>query len=361
LDKLKELHPLVIGDLTIPIPIVQGGMGVQVSTASLVAAVAECGAAGTIASVGLGYGRKENDTDFVRASREGLREQMRLARSATKGVVGVNVLGALSNYEDLAQTAVEEKADFLASGAGLPLDLPGFTAGTSTKLIPIVSSARALALIMKVWKKRYDRLPDAVIVEGPLAGGHLGFKPEVLSEARPNVLQQAVAEVVKLCDETAAGREIPVIAAGGIFCGKDIAEFLRLGARGVQIATRFVATHECAVSKEFKQMYLDAKEEDILIIHSPVGMPGRALRTKLVERSLRGESTPIRCGYRCLKTCNPKEAPYCIAQALFSAVRGDIDNSIVFAGHNVFRVKEIVSVKQLIDSLVAETKAALAQ
>lgn len=359
---LNELRPLVIGDLLIPIPIVQGGMGVQVSTATLACAVADCGAAGTIASVGLGYGRKENDTDFVGASREGLREQMRLVKKSTKGVVGVNVLGALSNYADLAKTAVEEGADFLASGAGLPLDLPSFTAGTRTKLIPIVSSARALAIIIKAWKKRFDRLPDAVIVEGPLAGGHLGFKRQELAEARPGVLQETVSEVVRLCDETgkAAGCDIPVIAAGGIYTGKDIAEFLRLGAKGVQIATRFVATHECAVSNKFKQMYIDATEKDVVIIDSPVGMPGRALRTKLVERSLRGESTPIRCGFRCLRTCNPREAPYCIAQALFSAVSGDIDESIVFAGHNVHLVNEIVSVKQLIDSLVRETKEALA-
>ena len=358
----KELRPLVIDDLEIPIPIVQGGMGVQVSTAPLAAAVADCGAAGTIASVGLGYGRKENDTDFVGASRAGLREQMRLVKEATKGVVGVNVLGALSNYADLARTAVEEKADFLASGAGLPLDLPSFTAGTRTKLVPIVSSARALAIILKAWKKRYDRLPDAVIVEGPLAGGHLGFKRGELAEERPNVLQAVVSEVVRLCEETreACGRRIPVIAAGGVYTGKDIAEFLSLGAAGVQIATRFVATHECSVAKEFKQLYIDSTEQDVLIIDSPVGMPGRAIRTKLIDGVLRGERKPTRCGYRCLRTCNPKEAPYCIAQALFSAVRGDIDNSVVFAGHNVSRVDKIVSVKELIDTLVRETKEALA-
>lgn len=353
-----QLRSLVIGDLEIKIPIIQGGMGVKISTASLVSAVANYGAAGTIASVGLGYGTEENKTNFVKASREGFREQMCQARELTQGVVGVNVMVALGNYEDLVRTAVEEKIDFIISGAGLPLKLPEFAQETSTKLIPIVSSARAADIIIKTWKKRYNRLPDAIIVEGPLAGGHLGFKFEDLESDtnKENSLENLVAGVLKVVKgyEKDLGINMPVIAAGGIFDGKDVAKFFRLGAGGVQIATRFVATHECSVPDEFKKLYLTAKKEDVIIIKSPVGMPGRVIKTKLIDRIMRGERIPVKCGYRCLRSCDPNTAPYCIAEVLFNAIKGDLDNAVVFAGDNVSKIDKIVSVKELLDEIVNE-------
>ncbi len=353
---LDRLRPLVIGDLEIKIPIIQGGMGIKVSTASLASAVANCGGAGTIASVALGYGTEENETNFVKASREGLQKEMRRAKELTQGVVGVNVIVALSNYEDLVRTAVKEKTDFIVAGAGLPLKLPEFTEGTPTKLLPIVSSARAADIIIKVWKKRYNRLPDAIVVEGPLAGGHLGFKPEDLRAHKENILENLIADVLKMVKgyERESGINIPVIAAGGIFDGKDVAKFLKLGASGVQMATRFVGTFECSVADEFKQLYLKAGEDDIIIIDSPVGMPGRAIRTKFIDRVMHGERVPIKCNYRCLKGCDPKTAPYCITKALFNAVIGDLDNAIIFAGSNASRVKKIVSVKELMDDIVSE-------
>ena len=353
----NKLKPLIIGDLKIETPIIQGGMGVKVSTASLASAVANYGGAGTIASVGLGFGTQENETNFVKASREGLQREICQAKEWTQGVVGVNILVAVSNYEDLVRTAVREKADFIVSGAGLPLRLPEFIEGSSIKLIPIVSSARAVDIIIRSWKRRYNRLPDAIVVEGPLAGGHLGFKSEDLTSHSKNNLEGLIADVLKIIKEYEKDLNIniPVIAAGGIFNGKDIAKFFKLGARGVQIATRFVATFECSVADEFKELYLAAGEEDIVIINSPVGMPGRAIMTKFIDRLMHGERIPIRCSYQCLKTCDPKTAPYCIAKALFNAASGNLDNAVVFAGKNVSRIDKIVSVKELMDELVSET------
>ena len=348
----KKLESLIIGDLEIKIPIIQGGMGVQVSTAPLASAVANCGGAGTIASVGLGYGTEENETNFVKASREGLEKEIRQAKELTQGVVGVNIMIALSNNEDLARTTVKEKADFIVSGAGLPLKLPEFAEGSSIKLIPIVSSARAADIIIRTWKKRYNRLPDAIVVEGPLAGGHLGFRMEQLESHEENSLENIVVDVLGMVKEY---ENIPVIAAGGIFDGKDVAKFFKLGAKGVQIATRFVATFECSVADEFKELYIAAGEDDVILIKSPVGMPGRVVMTKFIERVMRGETMPIKCNYRCLRTCDPKVAPYCIAEALFNAVSGDLDNAVVFAGSNVSKIKKIVSVKELMNDIVSET------
>ena len=358
----NKFKPLLIGDLEIEIPLIQGGMGVRVSMAPLASAVANCGAAGTIASVGLAYGVDETTNTFVNASNEALRQEIRKAKQLTKGVVGVNIMVALSNYEELVRVAVEEKADFIVSGAGLPISLPEFASGSSVKLIPIVSSARAADLILKTWKRRYDRVPDAMVVEGPLAGGHLGFRLEDLKTRSAHTLENLVTDVLQAVEgyEPRPGIKIPVIAAGGIFDGKDIAKFLMLGAQGVQMATRFVATFECSVPDAFKKLYLAAKPEDVVIIDSPVGMPGRAIKTSFVRKVAAGEKIAFTCSYKCLRSCDPQAVPYCIARALCNAADGDLDNAVVFAGSNVARVKEIVSVKDLIDELVRETNAALA-
>lgn len=353
----NKLKPLIIGDLEIKIPIIQGGMGVKVSTASLASAVANCGGAGTIASVGLAYGTPENETDYLNASREALRVEIRKAKELTSGVVGVNIMVALTNYEDLVQVAAIERADFIVSGAGLPLRLPEFAKGTSIKLIPIVSSAKAAGIIIKTWNRRYERFPDAFVVEGPLAGGHLGFKSEDLKPPQENCLENLVVDVIKIVKEYEDKFKvtIPVIAAGGIFDGGDVARFFKLGAKGVQIATRFVATKECSVADEFKELYLRAKDEDVVIIDSPVGLPGRVIKTGFVEKMIRGETDPIKCLYKCLITCDPETAPYCIAKALCNASIGDLDNAVVFTGSNVSRVRKIVSVKELMDDIVSET------
>jgi len=354
---INKLPPLFIGGLKIDIPIIQAGMGVKVSTAALASAVAICGGAGTIASVGLAATHAEASADYIGTSNKALQKEIREARKQTREVIGVNIMVALSNYEEMVRTAANEDVDFIVSGAGLPLSLPEYTKGSSIKLIPIVSSARSAEVILKTWKRRYKRLPDAIVVEGPMAGGHLGFKIEDLIENTTDNLEKIVTDVLVMVEKyrNGEGAEIPVIAAGGIFDGKDIARFFKLGAKGVQIGTRFVATDECSVPNSFKELYVASKKEDIIIIKSPVGMPGRAIRTKFIDRVMNGEKIPFQCNYQCLRSCDFKNTQYCIAKAMYNATIGDLDNAVVFAGENVFRVKEIVPVKTLMDELVAET------
>jgi len=362
-----KLNPLIIGDLEIKVPIIQGGMGVRVSTSSLVAAVADCGAGGTIASVGLCPDTAESRADVPRFTREYFQKEMREARASSDGVIGVNIMVALSNYEDMVRTAAAEEVDYIISGAGLPISLPEFAEGSSAKLIPLIASARGAKLLLNTWKRRYDRLPDAIVVEGPLSGGHqAGYSLEYLEEHKNTMrdeplLEEALKDVLQLVEgyERKYGANIPVIAAGGIFDGKDIAKFLKLGAKGVQIGTRFVATDECSVADEFKQLYVDASDEDLVFIQSPVGMPAKVLKTKFLDDILRGERKEFICNYQCLRTCDPSTVPYCIAKALINAAEGDIDNAVVLAGSNVSRVNKIVPVKELIDELVTEAEKEL--
>jgi NAD(P)H-dependent flavin oxidoreductase YrpB (nitropropane dioxygenase family) len=220
------------------------------------------------------------------------------------------------------------------------------------KLVPIVSSARALKIICTKWQKAYQRIPDAVIVEGPQAGGHLGYSYQEVAEGTAMTLEQIIEEVLPVA--RSYNPPIPVIAAGGIFDGEDIARFLKLGASGVQMATRFVCTTECDVDEKFKQAYLDAKEEDVTIINSPVGLPGKVITNDFVTRIKAGQNLPYKCKYQCLKSCNAKEAPYCIAEVLDNASKGKLENAFVFAGSNVYRCREIVSVKSLMHSLAKE-------
>jgi nitronate monooxygenase len=353
----RALPSLRIGDLVVNPPIVQGGMGVRVSRASLAAAVANQGCVGVIATVGLGRFEDHPGSQYVRINGEGLRDEIRKARSMTDGILGVNVMVALTDYDNLARIAAEEDVDLIISGAGLPLDLPQFVEGKSIKLVPIVSSARALSLICRKWQRTYDRLPDAVVVEGVKAGGHLGFKYEEAAGGTAPPLDDLLVEVLAVANSFAP--PIPVIAAGGIFSGQDIARVLRLGASGVQMATRFVCTEECDVDPRFKQAYLDARKEDITIIKSPVGMPGRVLNNEFVERVKRGETVPFKCTYKCLKTCDPKTVPYCIAKVLVNAAEGKLDQAFAFSGENSYRIDKIVSVKELIDELAEETAHSL--
>jgi nitronate monooxygenase len=354
---LTELPALRIADLVIDPPIIQGGMGVRVSGPRLAAAVANEGCAGVIASVGLGMFEDAPGNLFVQLNEEALRQAIKSARELSKGVIGVNVMVALSNYESLVRAAADEGADFIVSGAGLPLDLPRLVGDRKIALIPIVSSARALRIICQKWQRASDRLPDAVVVEGPRAGGHLGFKAEELDDRADFSLERLTTEVLEFVDTLE--RPIPVIPAGGIFDGKDIARFLALGASGVQMATRFVCTYECDVDNRFKEAYLKATEGDMAIIHSPVGMPARVIRNSFVDRMERGENATFHCRYQCLRTCDPATAPYCIARVLVEAAKGVLDEAFVFAGSNAPRCNEIVSVKTLIAQLAAEAAAAL--
>ncbi|MFA5292651.1 MAG: nitronate monooxygenase family protein [Phycisphaerae bacterium] len=353
----NNIPDLKIGNLTINPPIIQGGMGIRVSEAGLASAVANTGCAGVIASTGIGLFEDLSGKDLWTFNGESLRNEIRKARTLTKGIIGVNIMVALTDYENLVKISVEENVDMIICGAGLPLELPKFLNGKDIKLIPIVSSVKAMELICRRWKGRYNKLPDAVIVEGVKAGGHLGYSAESLADGTAMTLEQIVKEVIEFANTFEP--KIPVIAAGGIFDGADIAHFLRLGAAGVQMATRFVCTDECDAHENFKQAYINAGPNDITIIKSPVGLPGRVINSPFVEKIKQGLTVPFKCVYKCLRTCDPNKAPYCIAKVLSNASKGKLDESFVFAGSNAYKCTEIIPVKVLVDKLVEELKQAL--
>ena len=354
---------LHIGDLVARTPIVQGGMGVGISLSGLASAVANEGGIGVIAGAMVGMREPDVASNPVEANIRALRREIEKARAATQGIIGVNVMVALTTFAEMVKAAIESRADIVFSGAGLPMDLPKIFQETCeqkkeefrTKLVPIVSSGRAATLIAKKWMARTGLIPDAFVLEGPKAGGHLGFSEEHIfdeSFALENLVSGVVDAAKALEDK--AGRAIPVITGGGVFSGADIAKMMELGASGVQMATRFVATNECDADIRFKQAYVDAREEDVTIIHSPVGMPGRALKNSFIEAAREGRKKPFKCVFHCIKTCDPATTPYCISSALINAMKGNLDKGFVFCGSNVAKVKGIVSVHELVDTLRKE-------
>ena len=353
----KEMPALKIGNLTARVPVVQGGMGIGISLSGLASAVANAGGIGVISAVGVGMGEPDFVKDVSSANKRGLKKELQKARAASKGIIGVNIMLALTDFDELAKVAIEEGADLLFLGAGLPLKVPKNMSEEMqdlflSKVVPIVSSAEVANLIFSYWVKKYNRVPDAVVVEGPLAGGHLGFKLEQLDDPE-FALEKIVPKVVETIKkfEEQFHKKIPVIAGGGVYSGADIHHLFSLGASGAQLATRFVATNECDASQEFKDAYLKCTKDDIEIIKSPVGMPGRAVSNKFLREVKAGEKKPYKCPWRCLTACNVKDSPYCIAEALTNAKAGDIDNGFCFAGANVWRVDKIVSVQELMDEL----------
>lgn len=356
-----KLPNLTIGNLVSKLPIIQGGMGVGISLSSMASAVANEGGIGVIAAAMPGIHEPDIATNSDQANIRVLKHEIRKARHMTNGILGVNIMVALTNYSAMVRTSIEEGIDIIFSGAGLPMNLPAFlTPKTKTKLVPIISSARAALILCKKWLKRYDYLPDALVVEGPMAGGHIGFKTEQINDPDFS-LENIITEVIEAIRpfETEWDKPIPVIAAGGIYTGDDIHKFLSLGAAGVQMGTRFVATHECDANLAFKQAYMDSKKEDMVIIKSPVGMPGRAVRNAFIDRVNLEEKRAFACPFHCIKTCDPEKSPYCIAMALSNARKGRLENGFAFAGKNAYRINEIISVKELIDSLIKEYSLAV--
>ena len=353
------MKTLKIGDLLAQVPIVQGGMGVGISLSGLASAVANAGGIGVIASAGLGVIYRDFASNFAEASIYGLKEELKKARQATKGIIGVNIMVALTNFADMAKTAIKEHTDIIFSGAGLPLNLPSFLEKDSTtKLVPIVSSARALKLIARRWIGEYGYTPDAVVVEGPKAGGHLGYNNDQISDPDFS-LEKTVPEVAAAAKEIGEkqGRHIPVIAGGGIYTGEDIYNIIELGADGVQMGTRFVTTTECDASDIFKQSYITAQKEDIEIIQSPVGLPGRAIHNTFLEKVKQGLKQPKACPFDCIKTCDISRSPYCIMLALYNAFKGKMEQGYAFCGSNAWRAEKIISVKELIAELKLEFNA----
>jgi NAD(P)H-dependent flavin oxidoreductase YrpB (nitropropane dioxygenase family) len=335
-------------------------MSVGISLACLAAAVANEGAIGVIGTAGIGMEEEDWEKEFEESNIRALRKEIRKARQMTKGIIGVNIMVALTNFQDMVRVSIEEGIDIIFSGAGLPLSLPKIAGEKCrTKLAPIVSSGRAAGVICKAWHQRYKRIPDAVVVEGPLAGGHLGFTMEQLEEIDDYKLEKLVKDVMEALKpwEDTYKKKIPVIAAGGIYTGKDIVKFLRMGAAGVQMGTRFVATEECDASPAFKEYFVRAKKEDLMVIKSPVGMPGRAIKNDFLVKVHSGEKVPFSCSYHCLVTCNPRKSIYCIAKALINAKRGEFDYGFAFAGENAYRIERIMTVKELISDLVKEAEA----
>ncbi len=356
MKRLKSLKSLRIGDLKISLPIVQGGMGVGISLSGLASAVANEGGVGVISSAGLGLLYRRLSPDYCKASILGLKEELRKARERTRGVIGVNVMVAMSNFADMVRTSIAERADIIFSGAGLPLDLPSYLDGRSrTKLVPIVSSVRAFRLICQKWTNGYDYLPDAVVVEGPKAGGHLGYKREEIDNGAFS-LEKTLPEVVACAREWSDryGKPIPVIAAGGIYTGEDIYRIMELGASGVQLGTRFVTTEECDAAEGFKQAYIASRKEDIGIIQSPVGMPGRAISSEFIRNVEQGLERPRTCAFHCIRTCDYKKSPYCIMLALYNAARGNFRHGYAFCGANAYLADRITTVRETISTLVGE-------
>ncbi len=358
-----SLPSLQIGDLTARLPIIQGGMGVGISLSGLASAVANEGGIGVIAGAMIGMKEPDVATNPIEANVRALRQEIQKARELTSGIIGINIMVALTTFGDMVKASIENRADVIFSGAGLPTELPKIFREVCeqkkeefrTKLVPIVSSARAASILARKWMKSSDYMPDAFVLEGPKAGGHLGFKAEDLNS--PNfALEKLVPELVDVVKslEDQVGRSIPIIAGGGVYSGADIQYMLNLGASGVQMGTRFVATHECDADIRFKQAFVDAKQEDITIIKSPVGMPGRALSGPFVDAYREGKKRPFKCALKCLHTCEQEKAPYCIAMALISAMRGNLERGFAFCGSNVWKVNSITSVRELMMSLQQE-------
>lgn len=326
-----NLPKLKIRDLVSRFPVIQAGMGVRIGDARLAAAAIECGAFGVVSTVGLGI---DGDAvaDYVAHSSEQVALEIRRAREMTGGKkpLGVNIMVATTNYEELVRTAVDERVDFIISGAGLPTKLPAIAGDADIALIPVVSSGRALMVVLKSWIGRHGRKPDAVIVEGPRCGGHLGFSYEEIAAPETRSLQILLAEVKQALESYNC--VVPVLAAGEVSKRADIEGLLKLGYDGVQIGTKFITAEEAGIDRRSKEYFIQAKNTDVTVITSPVGLPVRVLRSPLVQRVQAGGRERFACKFHCLRTCQPAKVPFCIAQALIATVKGDIENGLFMVG-----------------------------
>ncbi|MCI8466369.1 MAG: nitronate monooxygenase [Lachnospiraceae bacterium] len=346
--------PLIIGELKAECPLIQGGMGVGISLSHLAGAVAKEGGIGMISTAQIGFREPEFEQAPIETNLRCIGKELEKARKiAPEGVIGCNIMVATRRYEDYVRAAVKAGADLIASGAGLPAKLPEFTRGFRAKLAPIVSSVKAAAVICKLWDRHYQTAPDLVIVEGPEAGGHLGFDEETLSHLETldygKEIRGVVAHVRQY--EEKYGKKIPVVAGGGIYTRKDAEYYLEeLGLDGIQVSTRFVTTEECDAPAAYKQAYLDARKEDIVITKSPVGMPGRAIRNRFLEEMKKVRKPVTKC-FQCLEKCNPKETPYCITEALVNAAKGKIQDALLFCGAKAYLAERIETVHEVMADL----------
>lgn len=341
-----KINELKVGNLTVRVPVIQGGMGVGVSLFRLAGAVAAAGGIGVISTAQIGYRDPDFDRHPIECNLKAIGDEIRKARAiADGGVIGVNIMVATKRYEDYVKAAVDAGADMIISGAGLPMTLPEVSG--EAKIAPIVSSKKSLSVIAKYWNKKYNRKPDLVVIEGPLAGGHLGFHLEEIEEYTVSMTKdydEEVRQIIALADEM----EVPVAVAGGIYERTDMEHYLEMGAKAVQIATRFVTTKECDASEAYKQAYINAKKEDIVLVKSPVGMPGRAIHNAFLDKVAAGERFMRGCR-QCVSTCNPATTPYCITEALVNAVKGNLDEGLIFCGSNAYRANKIETVADIME------------
>ena len=374
-QKRVELKPLKIGPFTAKRPIIQGGMGVGVSLSSLAGAVAKAGGIGIISTAQIGFRSPDFKKNPMAANLKAIHEEFNKAREiAPEGILGFNIMVATKEYGQYVKEAVKAGANVIISGAGLPVDMPKFVAdaeeelgcGRRTMIAPIVSSIKSAMVICRMWDRKYKTAPDFVVVEGPCAGGHLGFSREQLEEYgvdteqvsrtyKKNEYEEEIRGIIKTVKEFAEKykKEIPIIVAGGVFDHEDVMRQMELGADGVQVATRFVTTEECDADPAYKQAYLDAKEEDIVIVKSPVGMPGRAIKNDFLARAKEGRIPVTHC-FGCLAKCNPAETPYCITRALINAVEGSVQDALLFCGSNAYRCEKIETVPAVMAALCGE-------
>ena len=349
------MKPFAIGNLKIEKPIIQGGMGIGISLGNLAGAVAKAGGVGIISAAQIGFQEPDFETNTKEANLRAVQKEFEKARAiAPKGVIGFNIMVAMRHYEEYVKAAVKAGADLIISGAGLPTDLPKLTERSKTKIAPIVSTEKSAKVILRYWDKKYHRVPDLLVIEGPKAGGHLGFDREQLEFFHPKAYDEEVRLIMNVVKEYEEKYEahIPVALAGGIFNAEDADHAFSLGANAIQVASRFVTTEECDADIRFKEAYLKAEEEDVVIVQSPVGMPGRAILNSFMEKVKAGEKQTSGKCLGCLRNCKPAEIPYCITQALINAVKGNVEEGLLFCGANVWQQKKIETVKEVMDSLL---------
>lgn len=348
-DKIK---PLKIGELTAPFPVIQGGMGVGISLSHLAGTVAACGGVGILSAAQIGFREEGFEKDPIGTNLKAIKKEICKARKiANGGIIGINIMVATQRYEEYVKAAVESGVDLIISGAGLPVDLPELVEGSKTKIAPIVSTVKSAKVICKMWDRHYHRVPDLVVIEGPKAGGHLGFSRKQLEIFTPEVYDQEIRQIIELVKEYEKKyqKRIPVVVAGGIFDREDFLHALELGADGVQMGTRFVTTYECDASEEYKKAYVNVSKENIVLVDSPVGMVGRAVGNTFALAE--GKKEPVKKCYQCIKTCDPGDTPYCITNTLVKAAKGETENALVFCGENAWKCDKIEHVGDILREL----------
>ncbi len=350
----------VIQGRKLELPIIQGGMGIGVSLGNLAGSVAACGGMGVISSANTGYREPDFKQNNLEANMRTLKAEIKkaLALGGGRGMVGVNIMVATVQYPEAVRAAVAAGADAIICGAGLPLELPGLAGECDTLLAPIVSSAKAASVICRSWDRRFGRTPDFVVIEGAEAGGHLGFHKDELLNGTAQTLSEILPEVREVLRtyEQKYARDIPIFVGGGVYTADDVAHYISMGAAGVQVGTRFAVTYECDAAPGYKEVLLAAGPEDVRVVQSPVGMPGRAVWSPLLQRLADSGRIPPQFCSRCIKSCKPAETPYCITRALIEAVKGNWQDGLFFCGSNVGRIDRMMHVDELMAELCSKLK-----